>query len=325
MNKEDQLNVTEFAESFIIGQIAQLKADIEGAMIGDDIEYVHRMRVASRRLRNALGIFDGFFPENYAQKWRGEMKGITKALGNARDLDIQILLIEEKNQESLDEKFRPGYERLLLRLKQKRAKAQEKVVTTIHFLQGNQTLEEMKQLLRGESPEANPRYNPALFLIAQKAINSTLDTFLSFQEGIQAPNNVDKLHAMRIAGKHFRYTMEIFNPLYQEALTPFIEIMKEIQDQLGEIHDCDVWMTWLPEFIQQEKNRITELYGHSRPLSRLLPGIKHLIEDRTQQRLAKYESFLAKWQELVDNQTWENLRKLVTPRELHESSNWKVE
>lgn len=318
MDKEDQITIYEFSASFILGQIAQLETDIEGALIGGDIEYVHRMRVASRRHRNALGVFNEFLPRNYADKWRGEMKGITKALGNARDLDIQIQLIKEKNQEILNEMLRPGYARLLLRLTQRRTKAQEKVVATIHSLQENQTLEEMKQLLKRGKPEVNQRYTPELYPIAQKAIINTLDTFLSFQEDIQTPNNVDKLHAMRIAGKHFRYTMEIFNPLYQEALTPFIEIMKEIQDQLGEIHDCDVWITWLPEFIQQEKNRITELYGHSRPLARLLPAIKHLIEDRTQQRQIEYESFLAKWLELMDNKTWDNLRKLLTPKEIFE-------
>lgn len=318
MDKEDQITVYKFGARFVLGQIAQLKADIEGTLIGDDIEYVHRMRVASRRLRNALGVFNEYLPGHYADKWRGEMKGITKALGNARDLDIQIQLIKEKKQEILNKKLKPGYERLLLRLTQRRTKAQEKVVTTIHSLQENQTLEEMKQLLQEENLEVNQRYTPELYPIAHKAIINTLDTFLSFQEDIQTPNNVDKLHAMRIAGKHFRYTMEIFNPLYQEALTPFIEIMKEIQDQLGEIHDCDVWITWLPEFIQQEKERLTDLYGHSRPLSRLLPGIKNLIEDRTQQRQTEYESFLAKWQELMEVQTWDKLRTLINPKAIHE-------
>ncbi len=43
----------------------------------------------------------------------------------------------------------------------------------------------------------------------------------------------DKLHAMRIAGKRLRYTMEIFAPLYGGDLEPFILAMKEIQDTLA--------------------------------------------------------------------------------------------
>lgn len=311
MDKEDLVSVYQFGARFVLEQVSLFENEIDGALIGDDIEYVHRMRVASRRLRNALGVFNGFFPGNYADKWRSEMKGITKALGNARDLDIQIQLIEEKNQEMLNQKLRPGYERLLLRLKQNRTKAQEKVINSIHYLQENQTLKEIIDMLKEGSFEEKPAYTPTLYPIAQNAINHTLDTFLIYEEFIQSSNNSEKLHAMRIAGKHFRYTMEIFNPLYQEGLTPFVEIMKEIQDQLGEIHDCDVWITWLPEFTQQEKERITELYGHSRPLARLLPGIQHLIEDRTQQRQTEYKFFLANWQKLIDNQTWENLRKII--------------
>lgn len=280
MNKEDQIEVYKFGAGYILEQVLQLETEIDGVLIGDDIEYVHRMRVASRRLRNALGLFNEYFPENYAEKWRSEMKGITKALGNARDLDIQIRLVEEKYQEMLNESYKPGYQQLLLRLKQKRTKAQEKVVTTIQSLKESKTLEEMKHLLKRVVFEEKHLFAPALYTIAQRAINHALDTFLSYEEFIQTPNNSEKLHAMRIAGKHFRYTMEIFKPLSQDALTPFIEIMREIQDQLGLIHDCDVWIAWLPEFIQQEQSRTQTIYGQSQPLASLLPGIQHLIEDQ---------------------------------------------
>jgi hypothetical protein len=57
---------------------------------------------------------------------------------------------------------------------------------------------------------------------------------------------------MRIAGKHLRYTLEIFAPIYGHALDPHIRAMKNIQDLLGEIHDNDVWISWLPEFIALE-------------------------------------------------------------------------
>ena len=311
MNNDFNLETYYFGADFIIEQVSQLESEINGTLIGGDIEYVHRMRVASRRLRSALKLFNIYFPENCAEKWRKEMKGITRALGNARDLDIQIQLVREKRQNLIDESCRPGYERLLLRLSQQRTRAQQKIISAIHSLTQNQILDEIRNVLKRARIEDSYAFTPSLFRLGEKAINDALMTFLSFQAAIQTPNNIEELHAMRIAGKHLRYTMEIFKPMYEDPIIPYIEIMKKIQDQLGEIHDCDVWIGWLPEFIEQEKNRIQAYFGHTRPFARLLPGIDHLLEDRKQKRQEEYQAFLADWQRLTDDQSWEKLREAI--------------
>jgi len=313
MYKDDQVTVYEFGSGFILFQVAQFESEIDGALIGEDIEYVHRMRVASRRLRTALGLFKDYFPNDLAEKWRSEMRGITKALGNARDLDIQIQLIEEKIHGVLNESWKPGYDRLLLRLKQARAKAQQKVVSAVHTLKDAQTLDEMRDRIKLTIFSGELLYRPELYSAGQEAINNALDSFLGYEEFAYDPENNEKLHAMRIAGKHFRYTMEIFNSIYQDDLDPYIEKMKTIQDQLGEIHDCDVWIAWLPEFVQQEEDRIRAYYGHTQHLTRLLQGIQHLIEDRKQNRQSEYQAFLDNWQMLGRDQTWDSLRKMISP------------
>ncbi len=55
-------------------------------------------------------------------------------MGDARDLDIQIELLDRLYEDNLDPKYKPGYRRLLLRLKQQRTKAQAKVNKTITAL-----------------------------------------------------------------------------------------------------------------------------------------------------------------------------------------------
>lgn len=311
MNKEVQLDIYNFGASFILDQVSQLEGEIDGALTGEDIEYVHRMRVASRRLRNALKRFNEYFPDNFARKWHSEMKEITRSLGNARDLDIQIQLVKEKYQETIYEKYKPGYECLLVRLKQLRSIAQDEVIEAVHHLNEKLILKEIRLVLNNVQAGQKRHFTPALYAFAQKAIRDSLDTFLNFRDSIQAPDNSKKLHEMRIAGKHLRYTMEIFEPLYENDLSPFIEIMKEIQDQLGEIHDCDVWITWLPEFIQQEKKRIRVSFGDTQSISGLLPGLLHLIEDRKHKRQVEYEVFVSNWQRLISEQTWKALRKTI--------------
>ena len=67
--------------------------EIEGVESGQDIEYIHRMRVASRRLRAALPLFFSCIPEKKYRVWMLEIQKITRALGEARDTDVQIAFI----------------------------------------------------------------------------------------------------------------------------------------------------------------------------------------------------------------------------------------
>ncbi len=61
----------------------------------DDIEYVHRTRVTSRRLRAALPLFKYCFRRKEFKEWLCEIKKVTRLLGEARDLDVQIVLVEQ--------------------------------------------------------------------------------------------------------------------------------------------------------------------------------------------------------------------------------------
>ena len=79
-----------FAAERLRPLIRAFSREIGGVKAGADSEYIHRMRVASRRLRAALPLFDTCFPEKKFRRWMQEIKKITNALGEARDADVQI-------------------------------------------------------------------------------------------------------------------------------------------------------------------------------------------------------------------------------------------
>ena len=79
---------------------------------------------------------------------------------------------------------------------------------------------------------------------------------LAYEPFIARPERRKELHRMRIAAKHFRYTMEAFAPAYGGRLDPWIRAAQRIQTELGEIHDCDVWIhETLPKFLADERAR----------------------------------------------------------------------
>ena len=97
--------------------LAQLAADMAGesagVKAGTDIEYIHRMRVASRRLRAALPLFAGCFPKKEYKHWENEIKQITRSLGRARDLDVQIAFLREYAEKQACAALPPGTPRFL--------------------------------------------------------------------------------------------------------------------------------------------------------------------------------------------------------------------
>src|ERR671931_1197145 len=60
-----------------------------------DIERVHDMRVATRRLRAALEIFEPCFPKRQHGEALREVKAIADALGERRDRDVTVAALEE--------------------------------------------------------------------------------------------------------------------------------------------------------------------------------------------------------------------------------------
>jgi CHAD domain-containing protein len=59
-----------------------------------EVEHVHDMRVATRRLRAALEIFEPCFPRKRHRKALKRVKALADALGERRDLDVEIELLE---------------------------------------------------------------------------------------------------------------------------------------------------------------------------------------------------------------------------------------
>ncbi len=66
----------------------------DGVLDLGEVEHVHDMRVATRRLRAALEVFEECFPRKRQRKALKKVKALADALGERRDLDVEIELLE---------------------------------------------------------------------------------------------------------------------------------------------------------------------------------------------------------------------------------------
>ena len=110
----------------------------------------------------------------------------------------------------------------------------------------------------------------------------------------------EELHNMRISIKRLRYTMELFRLVYRspkmhagevtvaddKRFTEFLKVIVDLQEILGDIHDCDVVLEVLIDYETQSKQ------------GAIAPGIAKLITQTRETRNADYKTFLEKWEHL---------------------------
>lgn len=107
----------------IVGvRAAELIDNASGVLDIDDIERLHDMRVATRRLRAALEIFGPCFPQRESKAAVREVKALADALGERRDRDVTIAALEQivDAMPALD---RPGIKILIESLRTEQARA----------------------------------------------------------------------------------------------------------------------------------------------------------------------------------------------------------
>ena len=302
-----------FGSGVILRHTAALRAEIAGVREARDIEYIHRMRVASRRLRTALAIFPRCAPAKKLDTWQKEIRAITKALGAARDTDVQLELLEGIYRGAPLPRQRPGLQRLALRLYQRRTDLQAKVLSALDSLESSQALDQLEAALAGYAARQEQVYifTPALYQLAHQSIGTSLDQFLAYSDIVSQPEEVEKLHAMRIAAKHLRYSMETFAPLYPDELKRFVTVLRKAQDALGDIHDCDVWGVFLPQFQQKEMQRVFRYFGTRAPFRELEAGLEYFAENGRAMRNDVYAKFVEDWVSWQQKNVWEELRAQI--------------
>ena len=106
----------------------------EGTLDGTDIEQLHSMRVASRRLRAALEVYEGCFPKKPHRRLLRLVKESADALSEARDLDVQIdYLTGYRAQVPVAD--RAGIDSLITLLRARRAEADGQLAPALRRLE----------------------------------------------------------------------------------------------------------------------------------------------------------------------------------------------
>ena len=312
------------AAQYIRRQAKQLAEQLDGVRAAEDIEFIHRARVASRRLRSALKMFPDCFDAKTMKRWRKQIRRITEGLGDARDKDVQIDFLCGILSAVTDKSCFPGIVRLLAQLEHERDLLQPTVIKAADRLAASKVLEEMQAVtkavlveLKGAEAKGLEPGDYSDFARAQtrRHVPGRLEEMLRYQDSLQNLDDRQRHHAMRIAAKRLRYTVEIAKPVYGPALDEILAAVKRVQTLLGDVHDCDVWLEHLDAYAAAQRRQTIAFFGRAARFARLEAGINYLRQERRCHRQQVFQELVDYWQQLRGQGFWDNLVRLVqSPR-----------
>jgi len=196
----------------------------EETILNQDPDALHRMRVSGLKLRIHLWSFKLLLPVWEYNKIGREIRKICKSLNQARDLDVQISMLLKLRAKKPVVQY----------LKNQRIKLQPSIADNLTRIDKLKLKEKITRYLNSAKAFSS---NRALLKISGKKINKKLQKLLFYADYVNSSKKLKKLHPLRIAAKHLRYTLELFQPIYAKNLNGFISHSRLIQGTLGDMRN----------------------------------------------------------------------------------------
>jgi CHAD domain-containing protein len=275
----------------------------EFALDREEIEGVHKMRVASRRLRSALRDFEAFAEGAAVMERR--VKAVARALGDVRDQDVAIEALKKLRQKAPGD-VAEGIGRLTGEREAVRALARERLESAVaeaplaglreRFLLWLERLGGGARRKRGAKSARRPEQAASFRQAGRAVVESRLEELRRHGNSLHHPFDSEPLHEMRIAAKRLRYALELFAPCWGGRLSPYPRELAGLQTSLGELHDCDVWIADLGARLDRHA-RGSGGPGGKDADSRIRPAAVWLLHHFTKERGRHYRRALARWHE----------------------------
>jgi CHAD domain-containing protein len=285
-------------------QLGRFEEHLPGVRLDVDTEFVHQARVATRRMRSALGLFEGAIPEGTAERFRADLGKVASSLGDVRDLDVFLLNLPRffSKIESSSEEERRSLEHWVL---DHRAGAIERLRAYLDSPGARAFRRRLHAYLDSPLPR-RPRSPLALKTLGETAPAVILGHFDAVvrrgRKVMQKPGRKN-FHKLRIEMKRLRYACEFVTPAYGDALEPFIERTVDIQDCLGELQDTVFTRAFIERILEDWRGKAVD------------PGMLFVLGEiyQLQGEIArsKQAAFADIWREFDRPEAGEGLRAIL--------------
>ena len=228
----------EVAFAILRRHFATMLAHEPGVRLGEDPEELHDMRVATRRLRAALKLYKKVLPRR-AENYERDLRYFANALGEVRDLDVHLERLAGETQKEIVAAF-----------EQRRVEARRRMLETLDSNRYERFVSSFTGTLRrGRSPGPT---GPIL----EEAPDLVLRRYKKVRKDVKAlteDSPPEDFHDLRKKGKRLRYALEPLRGIYGKPAERMVDLLKDVQDDLGDNQDLVVAAESMEELATADK------------------------------------------------------------------------
>ncbi len=218
-------------------QLAAWQQHEPGARLGADPEELHALRVAVRRIDAVLALFKQQLPDSVVRA-RRIAKGLLRALGAARDFDVQLAELA-RYCATLSAPERTAAAALRERLEADRSQARLRMMRTLDSEATRQWLNTLS--LAGASPQTTATTGAAAAAIVMpERIAKRFRKLRKEVRGLRARSGMEEYHRVRRRAKLLRYALEPGAGLFGKPAVQMLRALRRVQDGLGEHQDAQL-------------------------------------------------------------------------------------
>ncbi|MCK9519208.1 MAG: CHAD domain-containing protein [Dehalococcoidia bacterium] len=300
----EEMTAGEVAFAVLRRHFAAFLANEAGTRLGEDREALHDMRVAARRMRAALQTFRPYLPARL-QAYREELAGVARALGDVRDLDVQLERLSEWRS-SVEPEVAEALGPLEAVLLAERDAARSRMFEVLDAGRYERLVERFTEVLRRGVPPAFVPAQQPIPAVAPGLIEKRYQRLRKRGDAIDAQSPASEYHLLRIEAKKLRYALEFVGPIYGKPAVRFSERVTALQDVLGEHQDAHV--------------AVAALEGLARDASDSLGAATLLamgaVAERYRQRAATLREEFPRAYRPLRGRAWRRLWRVLSARRL---------
>ncbi|MFT3736157.1 MAG: CHAD domain-containing protein [Rhodocyclaceae bacterium] len=213
-----------------------------GALQHDDPEFIHQLRVALRRLRTLLRVFEAHLPLGFAGHWQLELGHLAASLGGARDMDV---MRESVLSAPASASAAPDFAALDAHVAVTAARARTQALQVLAAAPSRLLLLQFLKALQALLDHATESIDDAE---PARLVNFAADSLRRLRKRVAARLTLaassaaaKDLHSLRIACKRLRYASDFFASLFDDkTMRRYQRTLGDALDSLGEINDVAV-------------------------------------------------------------------------------------
>jgi CHAD domain-containing protein len=243
--------IAEAGRKVLLGELVDMLKHEAGSRTGENVEDVHDMRVAIRRMRSLLRLLEPYYKSKTIRGYSRDLRRIGWALGDVRDLDV-LLDDLKQYQSKLDAEGQAALQEMIDFLDRRRAAAREELNDVLDSKFYRRFVKDFSKFLtkaEQKAKQANGEVVPyQVRHVLPMLIHDRLAAVRAYETAIPT-DDAKTMHQLRIEFKRLRYAISLFDGLLGSSINDFIEEIKRIQDELGRLNDIhtarsrlDAWL-----------------------------------------------------------------------------------